>query len=176
MVSCDSAGCRHPAINQAGLPPLPRTGRPDPYVDGIDVAVPPDDRPVAAYHDGRTGAARLLRCRAPDCRALDTVTLTAPGVSRPWPALALNRAGHPLVATYDLARRRLVLIACHDAGCTSRTEVPIAPMEKGPGYLDLVIGRDRQPWVLWLDAPSSLFESGGGPLHLTICQDRRCTA
>jgi hypothetical protein len=175
LVSCDDAACRHPSVNRSELPPLPRPGGPDPYVDGIDVAVPPDDRPVAAYHDGRTGAARLLRCRAPDCRALDTVTLTAPGLGRPWPALALDRAGHPLLVTYDLARRRLVLITCHDAGCTSRTDVPIAPMEKGPGYVDLVVGHDRRPRVLWIDAPSSLFGTGG-PLHLTICQDPRCAA
>lgn len=173
LVSCDTAVCAHPRINREKLPTLPRDTELHKYIDGVDIAVPADDRPVVAYRDGRTGAAMLRRCRTPDCAETDTVSLTGPGLSRPWPALDLDRAGRPIVATYDLVRHQAVLIACHDAGCARRTQVPLGQISKGPGYLDLAIGRDGDARVLWSDEAEYLLDSEG-PLHLTICRDSRC--
>jgi hypothetical protein len=173
MVSCDAAACAHPRVTRENPPPLPESRGPDPYVDGVDIAVPPDDRPIVTQRDGRTGTALLRRCRTPGCAQTDTVRLTGPGQWRPWPALELDRAGRPVVATYDLDRHHTVLIACHDSGCARRTQVVLGRFEQGPGYLDLAIGRDGDPRVLWSDQPQSLFFSSG-PLHLTICRDPRC--
>jgi hypothetical protein len=172
VISCDDASCRRPKVTQVGGPVLAHRVEGDPYLDGVEVVVPPDDRPVIAYRDARTGAARLLRCRTPDCAKTDTIAITGPGFWRPWPALALGPDGRPLVATYDLAHSRVVLIACHDAGCQRRTSVPLAPLANGPGHLDLAVGSDGRPRVLWADYARSDF--GSGPLHLTVCQRVRC--
>jgi hypothetical protein len=172
VISCDDAACRRPKVTEIGGRVLARSVEDDPYLDGVEIVVTPDDRPVIAYRDARTGAARLLRCRTPDCAKANTVTITGPGFWRPWPALALGPDGRPLVATYDLARSRVVLIACHDAGCQRRTSVPLAPLAKGPGHLDLLVGSDGRPRVLWADYARSDF--GSGPLHLTMCERIRC--
>ena len=173
LVSCDAAACAHPRVTRQDLPRLPDRSGPDPYVDGVDIAVPSDDRPIVTLRDGRTGTALLRRCRTPDCAQTDAVPLTGPGPWRPWPALELDRTGRPIVATYDLARHHTVLIACHDRGCTRRTQTVVGQFDNGPGYLDLAVGRDGDPRVLWSDEPQSLFYSTG-PLHLTICRDARC--
>ncbi|WP_433182431.1 hypothetical protein [Actinoallomurus sp. CA-150999] len=176
MIRCDRSECRHPQLTRPVPPsePLPDTDPPqdDRYVDGVKVVIPRDDRPVLAYHDSRTGAERLLRCRTPDCAAADVVTLTGPGLWNLRPALVLD-GDRPLVATYDLGRKAAVLIDCQDAGCARRRSVVLGRLKNRPGYLDLAVGGDRRPRVLWTDERAGL-SVGTSRLHLTTCARLRC--
>jgi hypothetical protein len=173
VISCDSIECHHPRVTQPSPPVRAHTplSADDRDLDGIDLVVPPDDRPVLTFRNARTGAAQLLHCRTSDCAHADNTALTGPGPWRSWPALTLDRDGRPLTATYD--HGMLVLIACRDFGCDHRRSVALAKLKNGPGYLDLAIGRDRRPVVLWSDETPYAID-GIGPLHLTTCTRPRC--
>jgi hypothetical protein len=170
VIACDSADCRHPQVTQL----TPQVERLDlgltdkSYMDGVDIAVPPDHRPVLTYRDPRTGAARLLRCRTFDCTQAANTALSGPGPWQSRPALTLDRDGRPLIATYN--RDMLILVACQDFGCDRRRRVALAKLENGPGFLDLAVRRDGHPLVLWRDG----LPLSGGPLHLTTCARPRC--
>lgn len=177
VVSCDDLDCRHSRTTW----PDPRSRRSAPddlslrYLDGVHVEVPPDGRPVVAFEDVRTGAARLLHCRTRVCAKADDTALTGPDSWRSRPALALDRDGRPLVATYD--HGGVELIACRDAGCAQRQSTTLAKLKHGPGYLDLALTHDRRPVVLWSDEPADDPDDDGdtyGQLHLTTCARPRC--
>lgn len=166
VVACDTRRCGSPRVSHLG----PRSSAPRPggshRLDGIDLAIPPDGRPVIAYRDVGDGTARLLRCHDPDCTAASGTALTDPAPKRPRPALVLDPRGTPLVATYDFRRKQVVLIACRDPACVRRSVIPVASFEYTPGYLDLVLGADLRPWIAWHDLD----------LHLTSCARPRCGA
>lgn len=173
VIACDSAECRHPKVTQTSL----ERHRIDPlnyelYMNGVDIAVPPDDRPVITYRDTRTGAARLLHCRTFDCTQASNTALSGPGPWQSRPALTLDRDGRPLIATYD--RDRLMLVACQDFGCDHRRGVALAKFENGPGFVDLAVDRDGHPLVLWKDG--QLLSGSNSTLHLTTCTRPRCGA
>jgi hypothetical protein len=176
VISCDRPECRHPRLTRPVPPPAHSPNASDIFadrlLDGVKLVIPRDDRPVLAYTDPGTGEARLARCRTPDCAAADGMALTGPGLWSTRPAIALD-GDRPLVATYDLRRKAAVLIDCQDAGCTHRRSVVLGTLKNGPGYLDLAVGADRRPRVLWGDESPDLF-SDGGPLHLTTCARPRC--
>ncbi|WP_433182434.1 hypothetical protein [Actinoallomurus sp. CA-150999] len=175
VISCDRPECRHPRLTRPVPPPAHSPNASDisddRRLDGVELVIPQDDRPVLAYTDPRTGAARLVRCRTPDCAAADGTALTGPGLWHTRPAIALD-GDRPLVATYDLRRKAAMLIDCQDMGCTHRRSVALGALKNGPGYLDLAVGRDRRPSVLWSDEPPERFTTG--PLHLTTCARPRC--
>ncbi|MBC6461580.1 hypothetical protein [Actinomadura sp. HBU206391] len=168
VMRCRTVACAHPVVTRYGGGA--RIG--DNSTDGISVAVPPDDHPVIAYRDVRTGAARLLRCRTPECAQADITALTGPGTERPWPALTLDPAGRPVVATYDLAHHNVVLISCDDLGCLRRKTVPVARVKSGPGPMDIKVDSAGRPQVLWADQG----EIGESSLRLTTCLDPGCDA
>ncbi|GAA1820697.1 hypothetical protein [Actinomadura chokoriensis] len=141
------------------------------YPDGVEVAVPADDRPVIAYRDILTGAATLLRCRTPACAAADATVLSPPGRAQQAPALALGPDGLPLVAVHDLTDSSVVLIACRDAGCIRRDRVRIGTYTDIPGPMDLAVGRDGRPRILWIGRSAG--RAGNEP-HLTTCRRARC--
>ncbi|GAA4639607.1 hypothetical protein GCM10023196_101870 [Actinoallomurus vinaceus] len=176
VISCDGPECRHPRLTRPVPPPAHSPGVSDIFddrlLDGVKLVIPRDDRPVLAYTDPGTGAARLVRCRTPDCATADGTALTGPGLWHTRPAVELD-GDRPLVATYDLRRKAAVLIDCQDLGCTHRRSVVLGTLKNGPGYLDLAVGGDRRPRVLWGDQSPGLF-SHGGPLHLTTCGRPRC--
>ncbi|MER7547382.1 hypothetical protein ABTW95_30670 [Spirillospora sp. NPDC127506] len=141
------------------------------YPDAVEVAVPGDDRPVITYRDVITGAATMLRCRTPDCATADTAVLSPPGLAQQAPALALGTDGLPLVAVHDLTGSSVTLLACRDAGCTRRDATRVGAYTEIPGPLDLAVGRDGRPRILWAARTAG---RPHGELHLTTCRRPRC--
>ena len=139
--------------------------------DAVEVVVPGDDRPVITYRDMRTGAATLLRCRAPDCASADRVVLSPPGLAQQAPALALGPDGLPLIAVDDLTDSSVALIACRDPGCARRDRTRIGAFTGVPGPMDVAVGRDGNPRILWVGRTAG---RPRGALHLTTCRTPRC--
>lgn len=113
----------------------------------VEVMVRPDGTPVLAYRAATKGPARLLVCHTRDCTDSSDIGLS--DGSGPPPALALDRRGWPLAATYQ--DQALVLFRCRDAQCTSRDKLPLAAVRDRPGHLDLALTPDGRPQVLWAD-------------------------
>jgi hypothetical protein len=171
VVACDSPQCQNPTVTQPVRPVL--TGllagnSYDPW-HGVDLVVRPDGIPVVAYRDSATGAAHVLVCRSAGCATADNLTLTEPGIDRPPPAIGLRHSGQPMIATYELAHDRLVLISCLDERCADRTTVPLANLEHGPGHLDLGLTADGRPQILRVDTSANTFRRGPSSLRLTTC-------
>ncbi|MCP2338992.1 hypothetical protein [Actinomadura rupiterrae] len=139
---------------------------------GVSVVVPPDDRPLIAYRDGHTGTARLLRCRTPACPAADPIGLGDAG-SRFAPSMALGPDGLPVIATYGPSGHAVTVIACRTADCARRTTSRIAANRGTPGPMDLAVGRNGRPRVLWYGRSPG---ADGFRLHLTTCRHARCDA
>ena len=185
LFNCHDANCRRSETKRlVGSSRHPRSadyGR----TMGVEVAVPPDDRPVLLHRRGSDGTVQLLRCRTPDCAAVDRVEIAEPAVHpghpfgsarRTWPpkALALDQDGLPLVATYDLAHRKVVLVACDVADCSRRRAVPLAATEYGhpPARLDMEVSPDGRPRILraGIDLGDRISS------QLLICRNVRCGA
>jgi hypothetical protein len=141
------------------------------YPDAVEIVVPPDDRPVLAYRDLLTGAARLLRCRDRDCTSADTSVLGPPSRAQQAPALALGPDGLPLVAVHDLTDASVTLIACRDPACARRDKARIGTYTDIPGPMDLGVGRDGRPRILWVGRTAGRTRSEA---HLTTCRRPRC--
>jgi hypothetical protein len=171
VVACDNRQCQHPTATKPVRPVV--TGllagnHHDPW-PGVDLVVRPDGVPVVAYRDSATGAAHLLVCRSADCATADNLTLTEPGIHHPPPAIGLSHNGQPMIATYELAHDRLVLISCLDERCADQIAVPLANLEHGPGHLDLGLTADGRPQILRVDTSADTFRRGPSSLRLTTC-------
>ncbi|WP_271220208.1 hypothetical protein [Streptosporangium carneum] len=66
----------------------------------------------------------------------------------------------------------LVLVACRATGRGDRSSVRIATTEVFPGPVDLRVGADGRPRVLWADAHDDL--RSGSVLRLLTCAEPRC--
>ncbi|WP_346046066.1 hypothetical protein [Actinomadura chokoriensis] len=152
IVTCDGTSCRKTQL--VGHTPGDSLVSPW-WPDAVDVAVPPDDRPLITYRDRQTGSARLLRCRTPACAATDSVGLSPTGVRQAAPAIALDSDGRALIATYDAEHATVVLIRCKDAACTSRDRTTIGSFAGLPAPLDLAVDGDGRAHVLWTDFVSN---------------------
>ena len=91
--------------------------------------------------------------------------------ARQAPALALGTDGLPLVAVHDLTGSSVMLLACRDAGCTRRDATRVGAYTEIPGPLDLAVGRDGRPRILWAARTAG---RPHGELHLTTCRRPRC--
>ncbi|MGP4025787.1 hypothetical protein [Actinomadura sp. 3N407] len=144
------------------------------HQSGVRLAVPPDNRPVLVHRDLATGASRLLRCRTPDCAEADAIIHTDPSTAKPVADLALGPGGLPTLASFDVSRRMVVLIACAVPDCSRRDTVDLGTFDMGSpgtvtagdlGVLDLAVGRDGRPRVLWNFTTHA---------NLLTCRDTRC--
>ncbi|MGP4022546.1 hypothetical protein [Actinomadura sp. 3N407] len=142
------------------------------YNSGVELVVPPDDRPVLVHRDTRTGTARLLRCRTPACPEVDVLPLTEPDLKMRLANLALGPGGLPIVATIDRPHKRAVLIVCDVADCSRRDTVDLGGYSTDhAGSLDMSVARDGRPRVLWdyrmgAESPYTTF--------LLTCRESRC--
>ncbi|MQA06693.1 MAG: hypothetical protein GEV07_29650 [Streptosporangiales bacterium] len=131
---------------------------------------------MVAYRDLLDGTVRLLSCGDLTCKERESYALTGQGWAHPWPTLTVDRTGRPLVVTYDLTARQLVLVACKDTGCERRTNVPLDRWDAGPGNTAVTVDRDNRPVVLRIDigAADELFDRGHS--DVLTCDRVRCGA
>ncbi|WP_021593764.1 hypothetical protein [Actinomadura welshii] len=183
LLSCSDPDCRNTVVRHPVAPSSPRwrqgeTSRPNRFywMGGVEMAVPQDGRPVFVYRDAKTGSARFARCRTPDCATVDARTLTG-RLPSDAPDLVLGPDGLPLIATFDTSRRRAVLIACKVADCSARDTVDLGAFSAGflPGTLDVTVGRDGRPRVLWHGRPADGKRADFRTFLLT-CREARCGA
>ncbi|MQA87750.1 MAG: hypothetical protein GEV03_24795 [Streptosporangiales bacterium] len=178
VVSCDSAACQNPEVRRPLGPVLDRDVERARDLVGVDLALDRQGRPVLAYRHFRTGAAMLLTCASRECERGTETRLTEPGWRRPYPGLTLDGRGNPLVATYDIAARTLVLVACDDIVCRERSTLPLAEVEQDFGHLDIAMGVDGRPWIAWTGvAPGELQPPGAedeASLQIIACAHQRC--
>lgn len=183
LINCDDAECRHPSKSQV-VGPSGRTSHQYLSSGGVEVAVPPDDRPVILHRRISSGNVRLLRCRTPSCGAVDAVTVARPGFvggvpSRyRWPtrALALDDDGLPLIVTHDFDDGKIILLACDAADCTRRDTVVLLNDFRHkyypPAAFHMEVGQDGRPQILL-----SRIEYGDhSGARLLICREIRCGA
>lgn len=149
--------------------------------------------PVIAYHlwasnpgpdfQEPLGDLRLVHCNDPDCAGEDDVAVTVDSVGYVgWePSLALNRAGHPVIAyrTENIgstATNSLKFVYCNDPDCAGGDDVAVT--------VDSTTGVVRTPSLV-LDgsdnAVIAYFYMGGNPsqvgdLRLLRCDNRGCLA
>ncbi|MGP4022547.1 hypothetical protein [Actinomadura sp. 3N407] len=182
LINCADAECRHSAKRQV-VEPSGRTSFRYLSSDGVEVAVPPDDRPVILHRRISNGKVRLLRCRTPSCGVVDAVTVARPGFvggspDYTWPtrALALDHNGLPLIATHDFDGGKIILLACDAADCSRRETVVLhndIPQDYyPPANLHMEVDRDGRPQVL----VSGIQYGYRGSTRLLICRDARCGA
>lgn len=176
---CDDRQCRNPTVTMPVAPLL--TGLDSLNAEngtwpGLDVVVRPDGTPMVAYRDSSTGATHLLDCHRRDCATVNDIALTEPDRNTPAPALTLDRAGRPLIATHDVGHNRLMLITCADTRCTKRTTLPVANLAHRPGYLDINLTPAGRPQVARTDAFPGIFGMNFGPtsVRLTTCVTPNC--
>jgi hypothetical protein len=181
IVSCDDSDCRHSVTRQVTRP-VPHVR--DTYLEteGVDVVVPPDDRPIIMHGDAATGNLQLLRCRTSDCAASDAVTIAGPyytpegGKWGPEWGLALGSDGLPLIATYEQNRGRVVLIACQNADCSRRSKVTLSDdlRVRGRDALDdlqLKVDAKGRPHLLLAIVGREAWEA-----RLLTCHEPKCGA
>ncbi|MWA06063.1 hypothetical protein F8568_038085 [Actinomadura sp. LD22] len=181
LVSCDDADCRQHVTRQLARPvPYAR----DTYLEteGVDVVVPPDDRPIIMHGDAATGNLQLLRCRTPDCAASDAVSVAGPYYTAegdkwgPEWGLALGSDGLPLIATYEHDRGRAVLIACKNADCSRRGKVTLSDDLRIRGWntlddLQLKVDTKGRPYLLLSIRGPERWEA-----RLLTCHEPKCGA
>ncbi|MEU6717925.1 hypothetical protein ABZ897_41205 [Nonomuraea sp. NPDC046802] len=180
LLSCDDATCGNRVTRQPVGPASfvsdkekDDLNRATLYSSGVRLVLPPDDRPVLLHRDIKTGAVRLLRCRTPDCAAVDTLTLTGPNLTLDVAELKLGSDGLPLIATFDIPRKRAILIACDVPDCSRRDTVDLGAYVEDHGELDMTVGRDGRPRVLW-DSRLTPGHPGPAGTYLLTCRDARC--
>ncbi len=170
LLTCTTRMCRDPAVRRLVRPHELEEDEVEEAArhTRIQVEVTPDGRPVVLFRNVRTGRVQLVSCRSRGCRNPTSATL-APG----WhAALELDGRGRPLVATYSAAGDRVVLVSCSGVACRDRTRVPLARVREHPGSIDLAIGADGRPRVLWTDLVGE--DTHDGVLHVLTCQRPRC--
>jgi hypothetical protein len=170
--ACDTLACRrpviaHPSRGESGGFFFSRGE----YQQGISMVIPPNGLPILTY-SGENGA-WLLKCRTFECDVAVNEELTGTSKYGATPSLAVDGEGRSLIAAYastPVGDIDLILITCRDARCVSRSTVPLQAAEDFPGPLDLKVGPDGRPRILWADAYKT------GNLRLLTCSEPRCGA
>jgi hypothetical protein len=181
LLSCNDPDCRDFVIRRPVAPasaPITENRPKQGYFGEVDIIVPPDDHPVLVHRDVTTGFSRLLRCRTPDCAAVDARTLTE-RISSDAPAMVLGPDGLPLIATFDMPRKRAILIACDVPDCSLHDTVDLGAFSAYSGELDIAVGRDGRPRVLWINRDVGRYphqDTTSYTGYLLTCLEARCGA
>ncbi|WP_405139868.1 hypothetical protein OG589_24335 [Sphaerisporangium sp. NBC_01403] len=159
---CGSVSCEGHTVEVLG--PLPGTWAMSHRFVRLALAVRRDGRPVLAYNDPETGAARILTCATVICAGTPHVTELRRLMSLRGFGFALDDHDRPLIAGYSPDDDRVTLLACADERCDVRREAPLLRAAE-PGPLELAIGPDRLPRVVW---------GGAGEYNVLTCDRPRC--
>ncbi|WP_432932041.1 hypothetical protein ACQPZZ_13460 [Microbispora sp. CA-135349] len=172
VVSCDSPACPHPRTHA-----FTASESPEPVLWGwltgslrIQMAIGPDGRPVIVENDPEREVTKILFCPDPACFRPPRSVTVSEIATRSSPGLALDAAGRPILAGYDTEDLRVTVLACEDTGCARRRLTHLIPANAF-GPLDLVVGPDRRPRIVWYGTP----DRGGTPAyHVLTCADPYC--
>ncbi|WP_380823667.1 hypothetical protein [Sphaerisporangium rhizosphaerae] len=132
----------------------------------LALAVRRDGRPVLAYNDPDTGAARILTWATATCAGTPQVTELRHVVPLRGFGFAFDDHDRPLIAGYSRDDDRVTLHACADERCDDGRDVPLLRAAE-PGSLELAIGPDRLPRVVW---------GAAGEYNVLTCDRPRCGA
>ncbi|GIH59758.1 hypothetical protein Msi02_05750 [Microbispora siamensis] len=172
VVSCDSPACPHPRTHA-----FTASEAPEPVLWGwltgslrIQMAIGPDGRPVIVENDPEREVTKIFFCPDRECSGPPRSATVSEIATKSSPGLALDAAGRPILAGYDTEDLRVTLLACEDTGCARRRLTHLIPANAF-GPLDLVVGSDRRPRIVWYGTP----DRGGTPTyHVLTCADPYC--
>ncbi|WP_306366551.1 hypothetical protein [Nocardiopsis sp. CC223A] len=116
---------------------------------GAPVRIRPDGTPVLVHLDTRDGSVQLIDCADVVCAERDTVRVLGPGWQRTPPALALDSAGLPQIATYDTTTREVLYLACADERCQDYDRTVVGVYDRTPGWIDLELDGADRPHLVW---------------------------
>ncbi|WP_150251405.1 hypothetical protein [Nocardiopsis deserti] len=116
---------------------------------GAIMRMRPDRTPVIVYLATRDGSVRLIDCADQMCQDRNTEQVLGPGWERTPPALALDSAGLPQIATFDVSTREVVYLACADERCQSYDRTVVGVYDHAPGWIDLELDGADRPHLAW---------------------------
>ncbi|GIH59757.1 hypothetical protein [Microbispora siamensis] len=170
---CDTAACGHPAIRAFDMPDR-SSPRYDPRrsLDDLrlQVAVRPDGRLVIVHNGGGTGDTTIMLCRDSSCSGTPRTVASSELVTLSAPGLALDPAGRPVLAGYDAADPSVAVLSCRDDDCAGRGVTHLVP-RSDVGEVDVAIGPDRRPRVVWY---GTLDGRRTPTYHVLTCADAWC--
>jgi hypothetical protein len=140
---------------------------------GASMRMRPDNTPVIVYLDTRDGSVQLIDCADPVCQERDTAQVLGPGWHRTPPALALDSAGLPQIAAFDVLTQEVVYLACADQRCESYDRTVVGVYDHAPGWIDLELDGADRPHLVW----HRLGDEESGHDHtfeLVRCADAHC--
>ncbi|MET8140965.1 hypothetical protein ABZU32_11710 [Sphaerisporangium sp. NPDC005288] len=162
VAACESVSCESHTVRTLG--PLPGDWAGSSDFVRLALAVRRDGRPVLAYNDPGTGAARILTCVTVTCAGTPQVTELRRLAPLRGFGFALDDRDRPLIAGYSRGDDRVTLLACADETCDDRREASFLRAAK-PGSLELAIGPDRLPRIVW---------GAAGEYDILTCDRPRC--
>ncbi|GAA1114636.1 hypothetical protein [Nocardiopsis metallicus] len=138
---------------------------------GASVEVRPDRTPVVVYLDRTDGSVQLVDCGDGACSDFTTIELFGPSWERTPPALALDSAGLPQIATHDVASRELVYLACADAECAEYERSVVDNIPVRPGWVALELDERDRPHLAWYRNPGGRED---GTVEVARCEQAHC--
>jgi hypothetical protein len=116
---------------------------------GATIQMRPDHTPVIVYLDTQDGSVQLIDCADRMCQDRDTAQVLGPGWQRTPPALALDSAGLPQIATFDVSTREVLYLACADERCQTYDRTVVGVYDHTPGWIDLELDGADRPHLAW---------------------------
>ncbi|OOC52414.1 MULTISPECIES: hypothetical protein [Nocardiopsis] len=116
---------------------------------GATMQVRPDHTPVIVYRDTRDGSVQLIDCADQMCQDRDTVQVLGPDWQRTPPALALDAAGLPQIAAFDVSTHEVLYLACADERCQTYDRTVVGVYDHTPGWIDLELDGADRPHLAW---------------------------
>ncbi|MFE3455948.1 hypothetical protein ACFXKD_00260 [Nocardiopsis aegyptia] len=140
---------------------------------GATLRVRPDNTMVIVYLDTRDGSVQLIDCADPVCQDRDTAQVLGPGWHRTPPALALDSAGLPQIATFDVLTQEVLYLACADPRCEGYDRTVVGVYDHTPGWIDLALDGADRPHLVWHRVPGE--DTGEDhAFELVRCADAHC--
>jgi hypothetical protein len=169
IVHCGDATCA--ANNVASSPDLPAS----PFqadVRGVSMVLDASGNPVASFYRADNGQLKLLHCINANCSGTsNSIVVLDPGAQPSDPdstSVILDAAGSPVIAYQDMAHKKLKVLHCGNANCTSGNTIAVIAAKPRVGF---------QPSIQ-LDSNGNPVVSYGAPTGLNVihCGNTTCTA